>query len=520
MKSQRLHKFKTTFSVGLLLLVVGCANSPYLDIQANQVTQSMNDGGIQTPKVVSSAQNLSDALSRVAATSAATGDFSTAARLYRRAHKIAPKSLMSALGLARSTQAIGDHRSSIAAFQTVLQIQPDHLQAHEQIGRQFMALGSAKDALPHLRAAVEQRPDAGHHNELGIAHDLMGDHDAAQKVYRTALELAPGDLALRTNLGRSLAFSGHYQESITTLQALAYRPTATKRHREALALALAAAGDVRAALNVTRSDEIGKNEANRRAHYAMIGELARQGEPGARAQLVAGTVQREIYAEETRQSRANLPTRTPKNELKKPNILAVLAGIDARENQRKIAEPASKTRAEAETGSKSLEIATNTARKPNFETQSIAPNSLSFAPSDQEQHDYPRSEVPKSAITEQDYNSQPNLAETGPVGIFETIYRVQLAAYYSKERSEKGWRQLVLMAPDVLNGIDHVVIPPRSGNTLFKLRTQAYMVRKEARSLCEDVKFNNLECIVVKTVQPHRKPSLRNPLLISMEAIS
>jgi len=65
-------------------------------------------------------------------------------------------------------------------------------------------------------------------------------------------------LTLRTNLGRSLAFSRRHHDAITTLQAVANSPSASKTHRKALAMAQAAAGN------------------------DMIGELVRSDEPGAR----------------------------------------------------------------------------------------------------------------------------------------------------------------------------------------------------------------------------------------------
>ena len=69
-----------------------------------------------------------------------------------------------------------------------------------------MDMGAPKDAIPYLETALSSDPDPRLLNEFGIAHDLTGIHDAAQQQFRTALAFAPGDLTLRMNLGRSLAF--------------------------------------------------------------------------------------------------------------------------------------------------------------------------------------------------------------------------------------------------------------------------------------------------------------------------
>jgi Flp pilus assembly protein TadD len=463
--------------------------------------------------------DLSHMLERVAETALSNNNYGAAARIYGRSHDLAPKRPGPALGLARASSKIGDHRSSIKAYQAVLALMPSHEVALREIARELMDLGAPKDAIPYMQTALTGDPaDPRLRNELGIAHDLTGNHEAAQKQFHAGLILAPGDLTLRANLGRSMAFSGRPAEAILILQDVANSPMATKQHREALAMALASAGDVTAALKVTKVDagKKGATEASRRARYAMMGELVRSGEPGSRAQLVAGTVQRDRYAEKIGRPSYEKPTATASNAPKKPDILAVLAGIDSRENQPETEPPAPTLRAIRKFEAQTPEIATNSGPKSLYPAQNTATNTLNLAPNDPDL----APNDPDLAPNDPDLApNDPDLAPDGPEGLDDAlteittetatrttepqkVYHVQLAAYRTTTRAEKGWKQLVLKAPAVLDGLDHVIVAPDpkfNAGGLLRLRSEACGTRAEANSLCDALKQRNLTCLVVQS---------------------
>ena len=81
------------------------------------------------------------------------------------------------------------------------------------------------------------------YNGLGVAHDASAQHSKAQEYYYAGLEIVPGDINLRSNLGLSLAFAGHYKGAIDVLRPLAQRTGATPRDRQNLALAYGLAGE-------------------------------------------------------------------------------------------------------------------------------------------------------------------------------------------------------------------------------------------------------------------------------------
>jgi len=113
-------------------------------------------------------------------------------------------------------------------------------------------LGQPAQAVTRLEAALAAGEDARIYNALGVAHDMMGRHRAAQTYYRKGLALDAGNPALGNNLGLSLAVAGDLDEAIRTLRKVAADPRATPRHRLNLALVLGLAGESAAAGDILR----------------------------------------------------------------------------------------------------------------------------------------------------------------------------------------------------------------------------------------------------------------------------
>jgi Flp pilus assembly protein TadD len=143
----------------------------------------------------------------------ATGDMAGADTAYRAATTSDPSSVIAWLGLGRVLLRSDPHAAALA-FQTVVARAPDN------------AVGW---------------------NNLGIAHDLEGQHDEAQIAYRRSLALAPGAEDVQANLGLSLALSGHAPEAVALLRPLATRPGAPQIWRDDFEVARAAARDDAAA---------------------------------------------------------------------------------------------------------------------------------------------------------------------------------------------------------------------------------------------------------------------------------
>jgi Flp pilus assembly protein TadD len=63
-----------------------------------------------------------------------------------------------------------------------------------------------------------KKDDAASYSGLGVALDMMGQHEEAQKNYRTGIKNSKTPFALRNNLALSLAFTSQFDEAITILK--------------------------------------------------------------------------------------------------------------------------------------------------------------------------------------------------------------------------------------------------------------------------------------------------------------
>lgn len=130
------------------------------------------------------------ALSRVADRLAAGGDNATAAALYR---------------------------SAIALGNTGPEVRRGYANA-------LLSMGDARAAIEQYELALTQAKDARIYNGLGVAYDMLGEHDRAQEQFRTGLALAPDNNRLIHNYGLSLAAATASDPAPTSAPALAFTP--------------------------------------------------------------------------------------------------------------------------------------------------------------------------------------------------------------------------------------------------------------------------------------------------------
>ena len=208
---------------------------------------------------------------RVADSALAGGDAKSAALLYQKAAEEHPTQIEPLLGLARSLSALGDSDAAIIVFDQALTLERNNPEARRGMALAYLSKGQPALALPHLDVlkksqSVDHRP----HNLEGVAFDMMGRHTKAQDSYRTGLELAPANVALRNNLGLSLALSGDVATAVEILGAVAGEPDSSARTRQNLALALGLAGDIDAARKIGALDLPDDDVAMNLDYYEMI----------------------------------------------------------------------------------------------------------------------------------------------------------------------------------------------------------------------------------------------------------
>jgi Flp pilus assembly protein TadD len=129
------------------------------------------------------------------------------------------------------------------------------------LGRLELRTGDPAEAVNAYSRAVSEQPRSIEAlSGLGLGYDILRQHGDAQTVYLRGLAIAPGDWALRSNLGLSQLMSGQRAAAIGTLGEAEFDPTAPRRARHNLALALAADGQHARVVRLLRTD-MGPTEA-------------------------------------------------------------------------------------------------------------------------------------------------------------------------------------------------------------------------------------------------------------------
>jgi Flp pilus assembly protein TadD len=129
---------------------------------------------------------------------------------------------------------LGDLATARTSFLAVLSKQPDSYEAQLGMGRVELASNARAAQIRFQRLAALQPRNVTALTDLGIAYDLLGQHDTAQRMYRMALTIAPDLVSARSNLGLSLALSAQPDMAMQVLRPLDATRAQSARMRENL----------------------------------------------------------------------------------------------------------------------------------------------------------------------------------------------------------------------------------------------------------------------------------------------
>lgn len=155
------------------------------------------------------------------------GELVTALGLCGRAHEIDPEAPEPLMKVAALLEKLDRREAAQRTYLALLERHPTHHEALYNLGKLYMESGEGNLALVQFDRATRSDPkDPRPYNAMGILRDQVGEHEAAQGLYRLALERDPNNRTVRNNLGLSLALDGKRDEAIEVLAELAAEPEA------------------------------------------------------------------------------------------------------------------------------------------------------------------------------------------------------------------------------------------------------------------------------------------------------
>jgi len=185
-----------------------------------------------------------------------------------------PGEKVASINYARALRALTRYTEAAAVMQAAAVKSPRDFEVLGAYGKALADSGQfdqAKDVL--TRAYPAERPDWTILSVQGSVADRLNDHDRAQRFYRDALKIAPGEPNVLSNLGLSYALTKQLPLAEDALREAAKSPRADARVRQNLALVLALDGRFSEAEQVSRQDMSADAAAkNVQAIRAMIAQ--------------------------------------------------------------------------------------------------------------------------------------------------------------------------------------------------------------------------------------------------------
>ncbi|MGF1649613.1 MAG: tetratricopeptide repeat protein [Hyphomicrobiaceae bacterium] len=166
-----------------------------------------------------------------------------------------PRDKTAALSLARNLKAAGDNRRAFAVLQQASLFHGQDREVASEYGR--LAMQFEQVALAERLFAVADdpaRPDWRILSARGAALGKLGRFDESIELFERARRIAPNEPTITNNLAMAYVAAGQPQRAEPLLQAIAYRPDATPRMRQNLALVLGLLGRYTEAKAVAAAD--------------------------------------------------------------------------------------------------------------------------------------------------------------------------------------------------------------------------------------------------------------------------
>lgn len=216
---------------------------------------------------------------RIAESALRGGDIQVARSLYGELSQSKPNEPAVWLGLGDTYFLEGEFEPAKQAYLRAEELNPAQVEATLSLARVAIRLREFDEAKLRLQSILAHSPNHPTAlSGLGVVYDLTGQPELAQQTYRRGLKAQPGNEALRSNLGLSLAINGHAREAVNVL--LGYSGVSDKlpQARDNLALAYGLLGREDAAEDILLSTQSrGQAQDNLEFYRYLREQLSRSG---------------------------------------------------------------------------------------------------------------------------------------------------------------------------------------------------------------------------------------------------
>lgn len=170
-----------------------------------------------------------------------------------RRYDAAPNDKATVMRYARALRSSGQVEQATAVLQRAAATSPNDLDILGAYGKSLSDVGRLQEAASVLeKAHTPERPNWSIYSAQGSVADKMGEHQSAQNFYKLALQIAPEEPSVMSNLGLSYALTRQLPMAEETLRRASANPRADGRVRQNLALILALQGKFNEAEDVER----------------------------------------------------------------------------------------------------------------------------------------------------------------------------------------------------------------------------------------------------------------------------
>jgi Flp pilus assembly protein TadD len=484
-------------ALGLVLTVSGCSST------TSTSRAKLLDGPSHQPEVAKTTALEGSARLTVAHSFQDAGDYGSALRLYQQELTEHPKSVEALVGMGELYAALHAYEPARQSFDAALAIAPQKdsvLSGRALIGKGqlLLAQNQAADAAQMFKKAAAASPENPRvYNSLGLAYDLMGQHEEAQVQYGNGLDRAPHDGALINNLALSFVLSKNYETAIRLLSNLVTAERSPAASRQNLALAYALSGDAASAENLLKLEMTPDQIKGRMFYFRRLQAVSAEDQTKA---LFLGIEPAAKLPEKTSNGPDQQSLEQPDQDQQSPEqqTKAETADQSATVETPAVATPEPKP--EQDPAPKPEPLPALAAEQPKVvppvATAVVAEaKSKPVASSSSVAKPELRKMEPAKATPPQ---SKAAKAVVAPTAAATKRYSVQLGAYKSENYALAGWRKMVKDHPEALKGYSPALLQASLGNKgdYVRLYLKEITERKAAENLCISLQGQKVECLV------------------------